>query len=68
MGPLEKLLDGKTKGDPSSQYQLMHNHASRLLQLVNQLLDLSSLDAGKMKLEIGEYDIVSFCKRYRKFI
>jgi signal transduction histidine kinase/DNA-binding response OmpR family regulator len=62
LGPLEKLLDGKTKGDPSSQYQLMHNHASRLLQLVNQLLDLSSLDAGKMKLEIGEYDIVSFVK------
>ena len=62
LGPLEKLLDGKTKGDPSSQYKLMHNHASRLLQLVNQLLDLSSLDAGKMKLEIGEYDIVSFVK------
>jgi signal transduction histidine kinase/AraC-like DNA-binding protein len=62
LGPLEKLLDGKTKGDPSSQYQLMFNHASRLLQLVNQLLDLSSLDAGKMKLEIGKYDIVSFIK------
>jgi signal transduction histidine kinase/DNA-binding response OmpR family regulator len=62
LGPLEKLLDRKTKGDPASQYQLMHNHASRLLQLVNQLLDLSSLDAGKMKLEIGVYDIVSFVK------
>jgi signal transduction histidine kinase/DNA-binding response OmpR family regulator len=62
LGPLENLLDGKAKGNPSSQYQLMHNHASRLLQLVNQLLDLSSLDAGKMKLEIGKYDIVSFAK------
>jgi signal transduction histidine kinase/DNA-binding response OmpR family regulator len=62
LGPLEKLLDGKTKGDPASQYELMHNHASRLLQLVNQLLDLSGLDAGKMKLEIGEFDIVSFVK------
>ncbi len=62
LGPLEKLLEGKTKGDPSSQYQLMHSHASRLLQLVNQLLDLSSIDAGKMKLEIGKYDVVSFIK------
>jgi signal transduction histidine kinase/DNA-binding response OmpR family regulator len=62
LGPLEKLLDGKAKGDPSSQYQLIHNHASRLLQLVNQLLDLSSLDAGKMNLEIGKYDIVGFVK------
>ena len=62
LGPLEKLLDSKTSGDPSSQYQLMYNHASRLLQLVNQLLDLSSLDAGKMKLEISRYDVVSFIK------
>ncbi|BDQ03384.1 ATP-binding protein [Ignavibacterium sp.] len=60
LGPLEKLLEGKSKGDPSSQYRLMYNHASRLLQLVNQLLDLSSIDAGKMKLEIGIYDIVGF--------
>ncbi|MDZ7626669.1 MAG: GAF domain-containing sensor histidine kinase [Ignavibacteriaceae bacterium] len=62
LGPLEKLLDGKAKGNPSSQYQLMHNHASRLLQLVNQLLDLSSIEAGKMKLEIGKYDVVCFIK------
>lgn len=62
LGPLEKLIDGKAKGDPSSQYQLMYNHATRLLQLVNQLLDLSSIDAGKMKLEIGKYDVVSFVK------
>ena len=62
LGPLEKLLDGKVKADPSSQYQLMYDHASRLLQLVNQLLDLSSIDAGKMKLEIGKYDVVSFVK------
>ncbi|HEX9251771.1 MAG TPA: ATP-binding protein [Ignavibacteriaceae bacterium] len=62
LGPIEKLLNGKAKGDPSSQYQMMYNHATRLLQLVNQLLDLSSIDAGKMKLEIGKYDVVSFMK------
>ncbi len=62
LGPLEKLLDGKIKGDLSPQFQLMYNHASRLLQLVNQLLELSSIDAGKMKLEIGKYDVVSFTK------
>ncbi len=62
LGPLEKLIDGKAKGDPTSQYQLMYNHATRLLQLVNQLLDLSSIDAGKMELEIRKYDIVSFVK------
>ena len=40
----------------------MYNHASRLLQLVNELLDLSSIEAGKMKLEIGKYDSVSSIK------
>uniref|UniRef100_A0A832G878 histidine kinase n=1 Tax=Ignavibacterium album TaxID=591197 RepID=A0A832G878_9BACT len=62
LGPLERLLEGKGKGDPSSLYKLMHNHASRLLQLVNQLLDLSSIDAGKMKLEIVSSDVISFVK------
>ncbi|MEJ5263411.1 MAG: ATP-binding protein [Ignavibacterium sp.] len=62
LGPLEKLLEGKGKGNHSSLYKLMHNHASRLLQLVNQLLDLSSIDAGKMKLEIVNSDVVSFLK------
>mgnify|MGYP000515985735 CR=1 FL=1 len=60
LGPLEKLLEGKSKSDPASQYRLMYNHASRLLQLVNQLLDLSSIDAGKMKLEISVSDIIGF--------
>jgi signal transduction histidine kinase/DNA-binding response OmpR family regulator len=63
LGPLEKLLDGKTKADPSSQYQLMYDHASRLLQLVNQLLDLSSIDAGKMKIEIRCFDVINFVKK-----
>lgn len=60
LGPLEKLLEGKIKGESSTQYRLMYNHASRLLQLVNQLLDLSSIDAGKMKLEISVSDIIGF--------
>jgi len=36
----------------------MRRNASRLLALVNQMLDLSKMDAGKLKLELVENDIV----------
>ena len=40
------------------QIDVMHRHADRLLELVNQLLDLSKLDAGKMKLQIIRGDVL----------
>jgi len=39
-------------------------HASRLYSLVNQLLDLSKLEAGKMKLEASEQNIMPLLKKY----
>ncbi len=38
----------------------MHNKASHLLRLTNQLLDLSRLEAGGMRLEASQGDIVAF--------
>jgi signal transduction histidine kinase len=41
---------------------MIQKNAARLYGLVNQLLDLSKLEAGKMKLETREQDIIPLLK------
>ncbi|MCU0414097.1 MAG: response regulator [Ignavibacteriaceae bacterium] len=41
---------------------IITRNSKRLLQLVNQLLDLAKLDSGKLKLEASPGNIVSFVK------
>jgi len=61
LGPLEKLLDKKENYN-DNQLKLIYKNANRLLRLINQLLDLSSIDAGKMKLNLEKEDIITFIK------
>ncbi|WP_114748051.1 ATP-binding protein [Pleomorphovibrio marinus] len=44
-------------------HELIKRNADRLLQLVNQLLDLSKLEAGKMTLKMQPGDISAFVHR-----
>jgi len=41
---------------------MMRRNASRLLNLVNQILDISRLDAGKMKISLEQEDIIKFLR------
>ena len=54
LGPLKAIQEGTFKGDKSSMMIMMSQNGRRLLQLVNQLLDLSKLDQGKLKLELED--------------
>ncbi len=60
IGPLEDIIRGQF-GEISSplrgQLEVMLRNSQRLLRLINQLLDISKIESGEMKLETGNYDI-----------
>lgn len=59
-GPLESLMKKDQEDETSYKWlSMIKRNSQRLLQLVNQLLDISKLDAGKMKLVIEEADILA---------
>ena len=61
LGPAEKI-NSQTSDDIVKDSGIIKKNSKRLLQLVNQLLDLSRLEAGKLKLEASRNNIVSFVK------
>lgn len=59
LAPLEEEL---SKKPPAEQDKLliMKRYANRLLELVNQLLNLSKLEAGKMQLQVQKVELRQF--------
>jgi signal transduction histidine kinase/DNA-binding response OmpR family regulator len=64
MGPLEQMLtdDDEKERDRKDRVKLMLRNSQRLLNLINQLLDLSKLDSGKMRLQAVQQNIIPFLK------
>jgi len=66
LGPLDDALTGRYGPlSPVLRRRLreMHIQAHELRELVNQLLDLSKLDAGAMPLRARPHDLTAFVKR-----
>ena len=61
-GPVKQMLDGKFAGNIKEQYKMILRNSDRLLSLINQILDISKLESGKMKLQVSEMDISDFLK------
>lgn len=63
IGPLEDALEGRfgdINNELSNQLHVMLRNSRRLLRLVNQLLDISKVEAGEMKLNSQLTNISSF--------
>jgi signal transduction histidine kinase/ligand-binding sensor domain-containing protein/DNA-binding response OmpR family regulator len=62
LGPADKLISKVKDEDNQKQVGLIKGNANRLLTLINQLLDLSRIEAGKLKLIASKGNIAQFVK------
>jgi signal transduction histidine kinase/DNA-binding response OmpR family regulator/Tfp pilus assembly protein PilF len=62
LGPIENKLSKNPSDPEKEQLLLMKKNANRLLELINQLLELSKLEAGQLKLHLETNDFNFFMK------
>jgi signal transduction histidine kinase/DNA-binding response OmpR family regulator/ligand-binding sensor domain-containing protein len=60
LGPIQKRLMAAKESNDKAELGIMQRNASRLLTLVNQLLDLSRLEAGTVRLQCTNSSLNSF--------
>ncbi|SDF71805.1 Signal transduction histidine kinase [Mucilaginibacter pineti] len=63
MNPAKELLYTPNR-DTNKNLRLIISNAERLLQLINQLLDLSKVESGLMDVNLAPIDLVSLVKRH----
>ncbi len=62
LGPIQKWSDKTHEEDEKKDLRMAERNAYRLLRLINELLDLSKLEAGAMKLRACRMNIVPLVK------
>jgi signal transduction histidine kinase/ligand-binding sensor domain-containing protein/DNA-binding response OmpR family regulator len=64
LGPISQMFSQTRRPDFRENLSLMKRNALRLQRLINQLLDLSKLEAGRMKLQVREENIVTLLRSF----
>jgi len=62
LGQVESVMSSNIETKEKGKLHVANRNARRLLTLINQLLDLSKLEAGSMELNAQQHNIVSFFK------
>ena len=63
LDPIQQMLDDEQQKRPSVRaLKLMERNVNKMLSLINQLLDLSKLDSGKLKIEMIQGDVIRHLK------
>ena len=64
LGPIEKAIEKAKNKNIQNDLNIAQRNAKRLQVLINELLSLSKLESGKLKLHVSKYDIVRLVKDY----
>ena len=64
LGPVKQIIEKLNNSKMKDDLIVVHRNANKLLGLVNQLLDISKIESGKMKLRASAQNIVALLKAY----
>ncbi len=62
LGQVESVLSSDIGTKAKSKLHIANRNARRLLTLINQLLDISKIEAGSMQIKAEQHNIISFLK------
>src|SRR4030065_306980 len=62
LGPVKQMIEKLNEGRMKDDLGMVHRNANKLLELVNQLLDISKLESGNIKLQTVPRNIIPLLK------